>query len=64
MNSASVGDEVLPGPRIAHEKFRGQQVPLETVATATGENDVARSVRAAVRQRMHVIEGGKIELEW
>ena len=63
MHRASVDDEVLPRPRISREELGRQQIALEAIAARAGEHDVARSVSAAVRQRMHVVERREIELE-
>ena len=63
MHRARMGDEVESRPRISGEEFRRQQVSLQPVAARAGEDDVARHVRAAVRQRMHVVERRKIEVE-
>ena len=63
MHRSRVRDEVLPGPRIAREKLRRQQVALQTIARPAGEDDVARDVRAAVRERMNVIQSGEIEFQ-
>src|SRR5690348_17327590 len=63
MHRAGVGDEVETGPGIAGEKLRRQHVSLQPVAARAGENDVARHVRAAVRERVNVVERGKVEVE-
>ena len=63
MHGARVGDEVLPCPRIASEELGRKEIALEAITAATGENDVARHMRAAMRQRMYVIQGCEIELE-
>lgn len=63
MNSPGVGDEVLARPRVPGKKFCRQQVSLQAIARAAGENDVARRVRAAVSQRVHMVEGREVELQ-
>ena len=64
MHGARVGDEVLSRPRIAREELGRQQVSLQAIAARAGEDDVARRVSAAVRQRMHVVERREVEFEW
>ena len=63
MNGASVGDEVLARPRIAGKEFGRQQVSLESIARAAGEDDVARRMGSAVGERVHVVERREVELE-
>lgn len=63
MNGAGVGDEVLARPGIASEKFCRQKVALQTIARAAGEHDVSRRVRAAVGQRVHMVERREVEFE-
>src|SRR5215212_10038711 len=63
MNSASVGNEVESRPGVASEELRWQQVSLEAIASRAGEDDVPRHVSSAMRQRMHVIERGELELK-
>lgn len=63
MHRSRMGDEVEPGPRMAGEEFRGQQVALEAIAARAGEDEVAGDVRAAVRERMDVVERGVVEIE-
>ena len=63
MHRPSMGDEVDPCPGISREEFRRQHVPLQPIASPAREHHVARHVRAAVRERMHVVERGVIEIE-
>src|SRR6185503_13476832 len=63
MHGARIEDEVQAGPGKPREEFRRQQISLEAVASCAREHDVARNVPSAVRERMHVIEGGEIELQ-
>ena len=63
MHGTGVGDEVESRPRVASKELGRQQVSLEAIASRAGEDDVPRHVSAAMRQRMHVIERGELELE-
>lgn len=58
-----VRDEIEACPGISREEFGRQHVTLEPVASAARQHDVARHVGPTVRQRMHVIERGVIEIE-
>jgi hypothetical protein len=63
MHRPGVQNEILPCPRVAHEKFRRQQIAFESIAAPARQHQVAGYVRTAVRERVHVIECGEIELE-
>jgi hypothetical protein len=63
MHRSGVRDEILAGPGVAREELRRQEIAFEAIARSAGENDVARNVRAAVRQRLNVIQRGEIEFQ-
>ena len=63
VHRARVRDEVEPRPRMAREEFSRQQIALQAIAPRAGEDDVAGSVRAAVGERMNVVEGRRVEFE-
>jgi len=63
MYRSRVCDEVLSRPWVSSEELRRQEVSLEAITGAAGEDDVALNVRAAVRQRVDVIECGEIEFQ-
>ena len=63
VHRASVEDEVQPSPREPGEEFGGQEITLQAIAARAGENDVARNMSAAVRERMNVVQRCKIEFE-
>lgn len=63
MHRARVCDEVQSRQRIPGEKFGWEEIAFESVTPSAGEDDVARCVRAAVRERVHVIERREIELQ-
>jgi hypothetical protein len=63
MHGARVRDEIESGPRVPRKEFRRQQIALQPIAAAAGEDDVARDMSASVRERMHVIERGDVEIE-
>jgi hypothetical protein len=58
-----ISNEIRARPGKSYEKFGGEHVAFEAVAPAAGENDVAWGVRAAVRQRMDVVERREVELQ-
>src|SRR5262245_53940126 len=63
MHGARVENEVQARPRESRKKLVRKKIALETIAARAGEDDVARNVRAAMRQRLHVVERSEIELE-
>ena len=63
MHCARMRNEVESCPRVTSKEFVRQQITLEPIAAAAGEDDVPGHVRAAVRQRIHVIERGEVELQ-
>ena len=63
MHRTSVRDEVEACPGVASEEFSRQQISFESIAGSARQNDVARSVRAAMSERIHVIQRREIEFE-
>ena len=63
MHCPRVQDEVQTGPRESREELGGKQIALEAIAARAGENDVPGNVRASTRERMDVIQRGKIEFK-
>ena len=63
MHGPSVVNEVHSRPGEAGKELGRKQVAFEAITTRAGEDQVARHVSAAVRQRMHVVQRGEIELE-
>jgi len=63
MHSPGVVDEVAARPRVAHEELDGQHVRLQSIALRAGGDDVARHVRTALGQRMHVVQRGVLIVE-
>jgi hypothetical protein len=63
MHGTRVENEIQTCPGKAREEFSRQQIALESIAAPAGENDVARHVCAAVREGMHVVQGGEIEIQ-
>ena len=63
MHRACMLDEVEARPRMAGEEFGRQHVSLQSIAARAREHEVARHVRPAVRQRIHVIERREIEFQ-
>jgi hypothetical protein len=53
-----VVNEVAARPWMTEKELRRQQVRLEPVARRTRHDDVARRVRAALRERMDMVERG------
>ena len=53
---ARIMDEVAPCPRGAKKEFSGQHVGLEPIAAGARSDEVARRVRTASRQWVHMIE--------
>ncbi len=48
---------------MAREEFSRQQITFQAIAPRAREDDVAGSVRAAVGERMDMVEGRRVELE-
>jgi hypothetical protein len=63
MHGSCICDEVESRPRVSSEEFGRQHVSLLAVAPRARQHDVAGDVCPAVRQRIHVIERGEVELE-
>jgi len=63
MHRASVVNEVHSRPRKAREELVGEQITFQAIAPRAGEDQVARHVSAAARERMHVVQRRQIELE-
>jgi hypothetical protein len=63
MHRTSVVNEVHPRPGKAREEFSRQQIAFEAIAARAREDEVARHVCAAVRERVHMIQRREIELE-
>src|SRR5262245_58570582 len=63
MHCARVEDEVQTRRRKSCEELLRKQITLEAIAARACEDDIAGNVRAAVRQRLHVVERSEIELE-
>lgn len=64
MHRTCVAHKVGACPRVSREKLEREQIALEPVARAAGDDKVARIVRPAAREREHVIErcGALIEM--
>src|SRR4051812_3038062 len=63
MNGTGVDDEVHAGPREPCEEIAREHVAFEPIASAAGGDEVAGDVRAALGERMHMVEGRDVELE-
>ena len=57
MDRARVPHEVDAGPGVGSEEIRRQSVALQAVTTIAREDDVAGTVRTAVREGINVVEG-------
>jgi len=55
--------EVDPRPGKAREELVGEKIAFEAITARAGEDQVARHVSAAVRERVHVVQRREIELE-
>ena len=64
MHGSRVENEIAPGPGMAEEELRREHVGLEPIARRTRGYDVARRVRAALGERMDVVERRARILEW
>jgi hypothetical protein len=58
-----VHQKVQSSVRIAREEFLRWHVTLSAVARAAGGHDVPRRMCPAARQRLHVVQGGRLEIE-
>lgn len=63
MNGASVPHEVGAGPGERGEEIVWEQVALQLVAADAREDDVRGMVHPAVRERIYVVEGRRLEIE-
>lgn len=63
MYRARVLDEIESRPREAGEELGRQHVSLQSIAASAREHEVARDVRAAMRQRIYVIERREFKFE-
>jgi hypothetical protein len=63
VHGTCVRDEILSSPWMSREELSRQQLAFEAIAVATRGDEVAERVRAAVRQRVHVVESGVREIE-
>jgi hypothetical protein len=63
MYGTSIPHEVGAGPGIGGEENRRKEVRLEAIAARAREDNVPRMMRAAVRERIYVIERCGFEVE-
>jgi len=63
MHRAGVRYEIQSSPRIPTEEFGRQQVAFQAITARTGGDDVARDVRAPVREGMDVVQRSQLEVE-
>jgi hypothetical protein len=63
MHRTSVVDEVHSRPGKAREELGGKEVAFKTITARAGEDQVARYMCAAVRERMYMIQRREIEFE-
>ena len=64
MHRARIPNEIRAGPWIATEELVRQHVALEAITWGTRGDKVARCVRPALRNRVHVIERRDVERQW
>jgi len=64
VHGTCITHEVESRPRKARKKLHWQEVAFEAVAARTGGNQVAGCMRAAVTDRLHMIECGSVQGEW
>ena len=63
MHGASVVNEVHSGPREPREELVRKEITFQAITPRAGEDQVARHVSAAARERMYVVQRRQIELE-
>ena len=63
MNGASIPHEVCASPRVGGEERVREKIAFQAVTPCARENDVAGVMGAAVRQRVHVVERCRLEIE-
>src|SRR5262245_35674150 len=63
MGNTRVSNEVGASPGMCGEELVRKEIALQRVAALTREDDVAGVVGTAVRERVYVIERGRLELE-
>src|SRR4051812_46946668 len=64
VHRSRVRDEVETRPGIAGEKLARQHIAFQAIAATAGEDEVARDVCTAMRERVDVIERREIKLQW
>jgi hypothetical protein len=63
MHGAGEPHEVRARPRVGGEESIWKEIAFQAIAAGAGENDVARVVRAAVGERIDVIQGRGLEIQ-
>ena len=63
MYDPRVHQKVQSSVMIAREEFLRWHVTLSTVARAAGGHDVPRRMCPTARQRLHMVQGGRLEIE-
>lgn len=63
VDDSCVEQEVQARVRIAHEEFVREQVALSAVAGPARRYDIARRVRTAASERLHVIQSRRIQIQ-
>lgn len=63
VHRARVSHEVDPGPGVGGEELRRELIALQMITAAARENDIAMAVRAAMRERVDVVERRRVEVQ-
>lgn len=63
MHHAGVRQEILSGTGISKEEFKGEHVPFHPIAGTAGHHEIARRMRAALRERVYMVDRCEVEIE-
>jgi hypothetical protein len=63
MNGSRVPHEVGAGPGISSEKGVRKEIALQSITTGARQDDIARVVCTAVRERIDVVQRGSFEVK-
>lgn len=63
MNGSRVPHEVGAGPGVGSEKSVRKEIAFQAITTVARQDDIARVMGTAVRERVNVIQCGSLEIE-
>jgi hypothetical protein len=63
MNGPRIREEILPRTGISEKEFEGQHIAFEPITRPTRHDQIPRRMRSAMRQWIHMIDRGEIDIE-